>query len=59
MDGPLYRMLVVEASLRSLPCRYAQGFLFGRAAAADDADHLVLGQTPPRWAGAEGAYRTC
>jgi hypothetical protein len=48
-----------RTSLRSLPCRYAQGFLFGRAAAADDADRLVLGQTPPPWAGAEGAYLAC
>jgi len=44
------------ASLRSLPCRYAQGFLFGRAVAAEEADRLVLGQTLPSWMGAEGAY---
>jgi len=29
------------AYLRELPCRYAQGFLFGHAAAPEEADRLV------------------
>jgi EAL domain-containing protein (putative c-di-GMP-specific phosphodiesterase class I) len=34
------------AYLRELPCRYAQGFLFGKAAAAEEADRLVLQLVP-------------
>ncbi len=34
------------ASLRALPCRYAQGFLFGRATSPQEADSLVLGLIP-------------
>ncbi|MDP2959151.1 MAG: EAL domain-containing protein [Longimicrobiales bacterium] len=34
------------AHLRELPCRYAQGYLFGHAASAEEADRLVLELIP-------------